>query len=129
MEINWVTVFEIVLGATLGFLSSILLGALTKSVGAHRLKRKMKLEIKSIEKNIETNININNRFEVVSPIWDYIINADTLFLYRSSNYERIIKLYGEMRAFERSEADENLSFEEIMENRKRLLQAIKSNPL
>lgn len=126
---NWTSVFEIVLGALLGIASSLAVGLFSKLVSAHRLLAKMRQELSSNATAISERITLSDRFELISPIWDYVIRSEILFVFSSRRYARIVTLYGELQAFTKTEKSDAVSQKELEESRKNLLKVIANNKL
>ena len=122
--INWTTVFEIILGAVLGFISTVTVGLLTKFASAHRLMKKMRQELAEIRSFLKDNVNTDARFLSISPIWEYIIHSDTLFSFSAKKYASIIRIYGEMKVFKTAEESATISKEALVKSRKRFIDVL-----
>lgn len=126
--IAWERIFEIFLGAVLAFVSSIIVGVLSKQIGAHRFLKKLKQELKSNYITILNNLETENRFIIISPIWDYILKSDVTLTFSANKYAKIIKIYVAIEALRRSESSSN-PLNALVECRKQFIKVIDENKL
>ena len=126
---NWDIVFEVLLGAVLGFISSVAVGVLTKRVAAYRLLEKMRQELVSNYSVISENLDSPKRFQLVSPIWDYMFNSEIIFSFSAQKYATIVRIYGEIQSFKESENSISCTQYELEKNRKRFLEVVSDSDL
>ena len=110
-------------GAVLGFLSSIIIDLISKKWAIHKLLDRLKLELSLIKKSVSINLTSPGKIEFASPIWNFIGQTNILLDMKKTLYEKIINIYGGLRFFiENEEKGNNNS-----DRRKELLKTIENN--
>lgn len=134
--IEWSTVFEVLLGAVVGFLSTGFTNWVVKKVHIHKLTQKLRFEINS---NIQGLQKIQddklNSYTLNSPIWDEISNSNILLDIPTDIYVKLVNIYTEVKHFNRAEENvqkraergEPIDKEEICNMRKHLISVMKDN--
>ncbi|MDE6618159.1 MAG: hypothetical protein K2K13_03950 [Clostridiales bacterium] len=115
-------------GALLGFVSSVLVAHIQKKRAISRLVERLKLEINTsivpfVEKSISSNDTLPIEFK--SPIWDFVAQTSLLLAVSENLYIRIVNIYVAIKEFARNEASGDRS----TEKRKDLFKALNDNPI
>ena len=110
-------------GAVLGFLSSIIIDFISKKLAIHKLLDRLKLELSLIKKSVSNNLTSSGKIEFTSPIWDFIGQTNILLDMKKSLYERIINIHGGIKFFIESEDNGNRD----STRRKKLIETIENN--
>jgi hypothetical protein len=113
------------LGALLGFLSSLLIELIIRKHAINKFLERLKSELESIKSGVEKNINIPNKIEFTSPIWNFIGQTSILLDMNKKLYNKIISIHGALRYF--IECENNGDYNTV--RRKLLLQTIENNLL
>lgn len=111
------------LGALLGFLSSLLIELMIRKHAINKFLERLKLELDSIKNGVEESINIKNKIEFTSPIWNFIGQTSILLDLDNKLYHKIISIHGALRYF--IECENNGNYDSV--RRKLLLQTIDNN--
>lgn len=130
---NWNGIIEVLIGAVIGFCSTVIMSFATKKIGIHHLIKKLRVELIVNRKNLyQIKDDLSQIVEFPSPIWNTIANSNILLDIGVKKYEKIINIYVAIRQVEKEEKNlTNQVTEEqkliILKNRYALLKIIDEN--
>lgn len=118
----WALVGTLV-GAVLGFLSSLIIDLISKKWAIHNLLSRLRLELSFIKKSVSENLNSSGKIQFTSPIWNFIGQTTILLDMKKTLYVKIINIHGGLKYF--IECEENGNREPL--RRKKLIDTIENN--
>jgi len=135
-SINWSTVFEVMLGAVVGFLSTGFTNWIMKKIHIHKLTKKLRFEMKSNLRGLQKiQDDTLNTYTFTSPIWNEISSSNVLLDIPTKVYVKLVTIYTEVQHFNRAEETvqkkvaqgESIDLDEISKLRKHLLTVMEKN--
>lgn len=134
--IDWSTVFEVLLGAVVGFMSTGFTNWIVKKIHIHKLIKKLRFEVKSNLRGLQKiQDDTLNTYALTSPIWNEISSSNVLLDIPTKVYVKLVTIYTEVQHFNRAEEtvqrrvaqNEPVDLEEISKLRKHLLTVMENN--
>lgn len=134
--IDWSTVFEVLLGAIVGFMSTGFTSWIIKKIHIHKLIKKLRFEVKSNLRGLQKiQDDTLNTYALTSPIWNEISSSNVLLDIPTKVYVKLVTIYTEVQHFNRAEEtvqrrvaqNEPVDLEEISKLRKHLLTVMENN--
>lgn len=134
--VEWSRVFEVLLGAVVGFLSTGFTNWIVKKIHIHKLIKKLRFEVKSNLRGLQKIQNDTlNTYSFTSPIWNEISSSNVLLDIPIKVYVKLVTIYTEVQHFNRAEEtvqrrvaqNEPVDLDEISKLRKHLLTVMESN--
>lgn len=140
MIFNWLTVFEVFVGALLGFIFGLLSDFLLRKNNIKKLKRRIKDELWDIYKELNRKLeNKNEILEFYNPIWESLISSAFLIYLDVNTYSKYTIIYANIKSLaeiEKTEAlnssDEKtkeLAFKVLLDKRKNVIDVINNTKL
>lgn len=134
--VEWSRVFEVLLGAVVGFLSTGFTNWIVKKIHIHKLIKKLRFEVKSNLRGLQKIQNDTlNTYSFTSPIWNEISSSNVLLDIPIKVYVKLVTIYTEVQHFNRAEEtvqrrvaqNEPVDLDEISKLRKHLLTVMENN--
>ncbi len=134
--IDWSTVFEVLLGAVVGFLSTGLTNWLVKKSQIRKLTKKISLELESSLNGLKlVTEDADNSYTLESPIWDVIPASSVLLDMPTEKYIKLITICMEIKKYNQEEKKDQtllehgytLDAKDVFERRSRLIRIMEDN--
>ena len=101
---EWSTVFEVLFGAVIGFLSTGFTNWIIKKIHIHKLIKKLRFEVKSNLRGLkEIQNDTLHTCSLISPIWNEISSSNILLDIPTDVYIKLITIYTEVQHFNQAE--------------------------